>query len=591
MLKKYKPIIITLSIIALIAFGIVDYVKHLIDQPIESIPEYLQLKAPVEKILNSRNIKNQDNNDIVKYLYVSETEVSAKTIKADEQEIKEDIRKRTKNAQIFPKGNNEFVGRFYAGEPFYKNAGNDKWYQTETATTTAEEFSKQTKPNFLARVKAFFGMDVLADSGDYYAGAGDGAIYKVDSSSAGIQVTWDQAHDAATGSVAYPTSGNTSFYIYRVTDGFGGYTFYIWRAFFPIDTSSLGVEADITSATLYVHLDNKLNSTGDGYIVVVQTSQADTTTLTTADYNQCGSVDNPPTQGSATVDITDITNGQYQGLLLNETGRIWINKEGITKLGIREGHDCVDEYPANDFDINGFTSAGANGMFFSEQDGTDNDPYLEVTYTTPATAKTQINSPITNKFTSGLVGNWSFNGQDMDWASTTAEALDRSGQGNNGNVIGAKAVIGKVGQGLELDGVDDYIDCGNVYDGIKTVSFWIKANSLTEKIIDLNGTADIEVVSGTITANNFSSTIYVDGALGSTIDTEWHYISIATSTGINASAVDIGRIGADYFNGILDEVRIYNYILSAEEILKHYQVWSRTMKIDPAKPYKTIIQP
>ncbi|MFH0923532.1 MAG: LamG-like jellyroll fold domain-containing protein, partial [Candidatus Falkowbacteria bacterium] len=195
----------------------------------------------------------------------------------------------------------------------------------------------------------------------------------------------------------------------------------------------------------------------------------------------------------------------------------------------------------------------------------------------------QTNSPITSYLTGGLAGQWTFNGPDMDWASTTAEALDRSGNSNNGNVIGATAVIGKVGQGLEFDGSDDYINCGNVYDGIKTVSFWIKADSITEKIIDLNGTVDIEVVGGTITANNFSQTIYVDGSLGSTIDAEWHYISIATSTGINAGAVDIGRIGADYFDGILDEVRFYDYALSADEILKHYRVWSRTMKIDPAK--------
>ncbi|MCK4554430.1 hypothetical protein KAU19_05750 [Candidatus Parcubacteria bacterium] len=204
---------------------------------------------------------------------------------------------------------------------------------------------------------------------------------------------------------------------------------------------------------------------------------------------------------------------------------------------------------------------------------------------------TVVNAPLTNKFTDGLVGYWSFDGQDMDWASSTAEALDRSGNSNNGDVKnGATPAIGKVGQGLEFDGTDDYVDCGDVYNGIKTISFWIKAGSLTEKIIDLNGTANIEVINGTITANNFSPTVYVDGVLASTIDTDWHYIIIATSTGINASAVDIGRIGAGYFGGILDEVRIYNYALSADEILKHYRVWSRTMKIDPTKPYKTIIK-
>ncbi|MBU4347520.1 hypothetical protein KKF23_03110, partial [Patescibacteria group bacterium] len=103
MFEKYKPTIIILSVIALIAAGIVNYVKDLIDQPQESAPEHLQVKAPTEKILHSQKIKDEQGNDIVKYLYASETEVPAKTITADNQEIQEDISKRTKNAQFFKK--------------------------------------------------------------------------------------------------------------------------------------------------------------------------------------------------------------------------------------------------------------------------------------------------------------------------------------------------------------------------------------------------------------------------------------------------------------------------------------------------------
>jgi len=211
--------------------------------------------------------------------------------------------------------------------------------------------------------------------------------------------------------------------------------------------------------------------------------------------------------------------------------------------------------------------------------------------------KTIINAPLTNFMTGGLVGHWTFNGQDMDWASTTAEALDRSGNSNNGNVVnGATPVIGISGQGLEFDGVDDYVDASNVYDGVKTVAFWIKADGTADpeyfdgqldevrfysqalnsdqigqlyragartmkfgaysssplssaapssKIIDLNGTANIEVSSGTITANSFiDSTIYVDGSAASTIDSDWRFVAITTNTGIDASAVDIGKVAS-----------------------------------------------
>ncbi|MCK4553441.1 LamG domain-containing protein, partial [Candidatus Parcubacteria bacterium] len=97
-----------------------------------------------------------------------------------------------------------------------------------------------------------------------------------------------------------------------------------------------------------------------------------------------------------------------------------------------------------------------------------------------------VNTTQVNKLTDGLVGHWTFNGADMDWASTTAEALDRSGNSNNGNVIGAKAAIGKVGQGMEFDGVDDYVDVPDA-DSLDatnvTLSAWVKSGTVGRYII------------------------------------------------------------------------------------------------------------
>ncbi|MBU4129116.1 DUF2341 domain-containing protein, partial [bacterium] len=104
----------------------------------------------------------------------------------------------------------------------------------------------------------------------------------------------------------------------------------------------------------------------------------------------------------------------------------------------------------------------------------------------PQTNKLIVNAPITNYLTGGLVGHWTFNGQDMDWASTTAEALDRSGNANNGNVIGATAAIGKVGQGLDFDGSDDYVDVpdANSLDATSvTLSAWVKSDTAGRYII------------------------------------------------------------------------------------------------------------
>src|ERR1700730_5417461 len=64
--------------------------------------------------------------------------------------------------------------------------------------------------------------------------------------------------------------------------------------------------------------------------------------------------------------------------------------------------------------------------------------------------------------TDGLVGYWTFNGPDLNWFTGTA--LDRSGQGNNGNLIAfsttTSTVIGKLGQALSFNGATTYVDAG-----------------------------------------------------------------------------------------------------------------------------------
>jgi len=179
-----------------------------------------------------------------------------------------------------------------------------------------------------------------------------------------------------------------------------------------------------------------------------------------------------------------------------------------------------------------------------------------------------INTSQNTQQTGSLVGLWSFNGPDV--SGTTA--YDRSGASHNGTLTNTPTVIeGKVGQALNFNGTNQYVSVGNVGSGVQSISFWIKASNVTQKIIDLGGSANIEVVAQTITANGFTSpTIYVDGVVSSFIDTNWHFVTITTATGINASAVNIGRVGSGYFNGRLDEVRMYSNAVSSSQITSLY---------------------
>ncbi|MSU44781.1 hypothetical protein EXS45_01190 [Candidatus Nomurabacteria bacterium] len=196
----------------------------------------------------------------------------------------------------------------------------------------------------------------------------------------------------------------------------------------------------------------------------------------------------------------------------------------------------------------------------------------------------------TKTLQSGLVGYWTLDGKDTVWTSSSAATtLDKSGNGKTGTLTSMTqsiaTVAGKIGQGLNFDGTNDYVSVGNVSSSVKTVAFWMKTTNTTKKIIDLNATATIEVSSGTITANSFTSpTIYVNGAVTSTVAANiWYYVTITTGTDINASAVDIGRISSGYFPGVLDDVRMYSRALSAAEVEQLYKIGIAKFSVSPTK--------
>ena len=136
------------------------------------------------------------------------------------------------------------------------------------------------------------------------------------------------------------------------------------------------------------------------------------------------------------------------------------------------------------------------------------------------------------------------------------------------------------GYALDFDGSNDYIDIGSVGAGIQTISFWIEADNIssrTDHVLDLNGTDFIKIVNGEVTVNNIDSpTYYINGASGSrtigAIDS-WYHVAITTSTGINVTDMDDGRVegeSPEYFDGKIDEVRLWNDIRTASEILTNY---------------------
>ena len=248
-----------------------------------------------------------------------------------------------------------------------------------------------------------------------------------------------------------------------------------------------------------------------------------------------------------------------------------------------------------------------------------------------------INRPLYIGLTDGLVGYWSFNGADI--AADTA--YDRSGNANNGTLTnGPVRTEGKIGQALSFDGTDDYVNLGDMTptEGQSTLTwaFWTKANysgndscflckvELTNQTQNSWGitntpsswfgtTRDVRVyiptsLSDTSTHCNTPNNALTSGA--------WNHVVVVfdgTQTGntnrikfyingtqkafsagdcqgtIPASALSStanAMIGAssdpnNYYNGLIDDVRIYNRVLSPDEIKRLYNIGS-TFKINKA---------
>ena len=202
-------------------------------------------------------------------------------------------------------------------------------------------------------------------------------------------------------------------------------------------------------------------------------------------------------------------------------------------------------------------------------------------------AGTQINPlhPLSN----GLVGCWLFN----EGAGSLAN--DLSGNKNHGRLTNVAPNVQGSGwgvDGLKVDGVDDYVDCGNInIVDDWTVCFWVKSIDVSD-VVNYPIGLDIEKGIGLGGSwENISNDIYVwDNNVvlhggSSIVAGDWYFVTV-TKNGttytiyenstqvasgvrgdINISNLYIGTRSDGYsFGGSIRFVYIWNQVKSAEEI-------------------------
>lgn len=205
--------------------------------------------------------------------------------------------------------------------------------------------------------------------------------------------SWDTAHDATVATTAVNDSNTT----FLAGSSFESPTYRVIRGSVVFNIGT--IVGTITEVTYNAYIVSTSLPDEDeyAYLSVVESSPASDSAFVGEDFDQVGdSIDNP-TKLSEDILTTDITAAAYESWTLNAAGLSFVQAaqsgDEVVRIGLREGHDQEDVAPnvSNGF-MNGIT------MSSSEETGTSQDPYLEITYTSGSSSSSSSGSTLSGNY-------------------------------------------------------------------------------------------------------------------------------------------------------------------------------------------------
>jgi len=143
-------------------------------------------------------------------------------------------------------------------------------------------------------------------------------------------------------------------------------TFYLYRAFFPFDTSAIPDADVVSAATFSVKVASNYNNGCSVTAYLAPFAPANPASLVSGDWDSITYTDHGNRVWSAA------SAGNYFDVTMNSTGYGDINKTGFTNLAFISNYDFDEIVPCNT------TSNNGAQLYYSERSGTTDDPKLVV---------------------------------------------------------------------------------------------------------------------------------------------------------------------------------------------------------------------